>query len=551
MGKPQYLFYNWVPKWLGTIVFILLFVPILFVSGIYPATSTDMASGLGIIPEHIQFSTIAAAIGTATFAPFMVKFMTIRRPKMVYMWGFLMLVGLSYICARTEYLWLLILCCFIMGIIRTLLMFNNLFCMFQYCTGMDPIPPASNVPPTLEHVDKLDTLKIYVRLPFYLFVLAISIVGSSLTTWLAYEYKWQYIYYFMSGLLLVGMIIVLCTMKYQRRLINARLNMKRFGDSTCNALMFLSACFILIYGKTLDWFSSIEIQIAGIVFLISVGLFLIIQINTRNGYFRFGVFRKKYVITAGIVFFLGMVINSSSVLSTMLMGVGMTVDNTAVATLGNYGFIGYVIGFVLCIVFAKKKTKFKYIFVFAFLIMLAVNIYMYFIFQSQALYEDLILPTILRAVGLYIFYAMCPTLGMKRMPIWLVTSWGIIMLSARSILGPTVGSSLYSNWITDRQQYYISRLSTEFDRQNTEVANAYDMSVMGAVAKNKSIEDANIAASSSLKARISRQATLAALKDVCGGTIFLTIGCILIVLILPYKEQKESYTADNFSPKPS
>ena len=43
----NYPFYNWVPKPLGIILLILLFIPILTVGGVYTANSGEMTSGLG------------------------------------------------------------------------------------------------------------------------------------------------------------------------------------------------------------------------------------------------------------------------------------------------------------------------------------------------------------------------------------------------------------------------------------------------------------------------------------------------------------------------
>ena len=44
----NYPFYDWMPKPLGIILLILLFIPILTVGGAYTANSGEMMSGLGI-----------------------------------------------------------------------------------------------------------------------------------------------------------------------------------------------------------------------------------------------------------------------------------------------------------------------------------------------------------------------------------------------------------------------------------------------------------------------------------------------------------------------
>lgn len=538
MTKNQYLFRDWVPKWLGILIFVLLFVPILFVSGIYTSNSTDMASGLGIVPEHIQYSSIASAIGITVFTPFMVKYLLIRRPKLVYMAGFTVMTLLSYVCAVTEYVWLLMLCCFLMGILRIILLFNNLFCMFQYVTGTDPMGQFAMGDPPLEVMDEMDRMKTKVRLPFYLFMLGITLWGSSLTARLAYEFKWQYVYYFMNVLMLAAVSLVFVTMKYKKIPMASKLNMKRFGDTICASLMLLSFCFMAIYGKTLDWFANDIMCLALVVLLLSSGIFICIEANTRQGYFHFEILRRPYVMIVAVVFVLSMIANSSSVFVNMLMGTAMKVDSIRSANLGNWSFIGYVIGLACCMLFTKKNVHFRYVFAFGFCCMLASNIYMYFHFQTEETYEHLICPTVSRSVGLFVFYAMCATYGIKRMPSRLITSWAFILMASRSVIGPSVGSGLYSNLLNERQQHYIARLSTGMDALNPETNMEYEMSLQGAMAQGKSREDAMTMAATSIKGRIQVQATLAALKEVCGWTIFFTIGCTCLVLVLPYPKEQ-------------
>ena len=44
----NYPFYKWVPKPLGIIFMIILFVPMITMSGVYSANSGEMMGGLGI-----------------------------------------------------------------------------------------------------------------------------------------------------------------------------------------------------------------------------------------------------------------------------------------------------------------------------------------------------------------------------------------------------------------------------------------------------------------------------------------------------------------------
>ena len=96
----NYPFYNWVPKPLGILILVLLFIPILTVGGVYTANSGEMMSGLGIQSEHIQFVGFLTSIGMAAFSPFFYELVCIRREKMMCLGGFAVMYVLSYVCAK-------------------------------------------------------------------------------------------------------------------------------------------------------------------------------------------------------------------------------------------------------------------------------------------------------------------------------------------------------------------------------------------------------------------------------------------------------------------
>ena len=65
----NYPFYDWVPKPIGIIFMIILFVPMITMSGVYSANSGEMMGGLGIQSEYIAFAGFCTSIGMAAFSP--------------------------------------------------------------------------------------------------------------------------------------------------------------------------------------------------------------------------------------------------------------------------------------------------------------------------------------------------------------------------------------------------------------------------------------------------------------------------------------------------
>ena len=174
----NYPFYNWMPKPLGIIILLFFFLPILTVGGVYSVNSTEMMSGLGIISEHIQFANFVTSIGMAAFAPFLYELVCVRREKMMCIVGFALMYIFSYICAKTDSVFLLALCSLLTGFLRMVLMMVNLFTLIWYAGGMEA---TRNITPGLEPKDaagwnKLDIERCVSQPAVYLFFM---ILGQS------------------------------------------------------------------------------------------------------------------------------------------------------------------------------------------------------------------------------------------------------------------------------------------------------------------------------------------------------------------------------------
>ena len=133
----NYPFYDWVPKPLGIIFLLILFIPILTIGGVYSANSGEMTSGLGIQSEHIQFVGFVTSIGMAAFSPFFYDLVCLRREKMMCIVGFSVMYVLSYVCAKTDSIFILALCSLVMGFLRNVLMMCNLFTLIKYAFGVE------------------------------------------------------------------------------------------------------------------------------------------------------------------------------------------------------------------------------------------------------------------------------------------------------------------------------------------------------------------------------------------------------------------------------
>lgn len=537
----NYPFYNWVPKPVGIVVLLFLFLPILTVGGVYTSNSGEMMSGLGIISEHIQFAGFVTSVGMAAFCPFFYRLMCIRREKLMCLVGFSIMYGLSYVCAVTDSIFILALCSLIMGFFRMVLMMVNLFTLIRYAFGMEA---TRNITPGLEPQDeagwdKLDVEKSNSQPMIYLFFMILGQMGTWLTAWLAYEYEWQYVYYYMMGMLLVSILLIFITMPFHTY-VGQRfpINFRDFGNVVIFSVLWVSVVYVLVYGKVLDWYDDPSICWATALAFASGGIFLYMESTRRSPYFLLDIFKLRTIRVGILLFFLLMVLNSSSMLVNVFTGVGMKIDNWQNATLGNWCLAGYAIGIVLILVLRNKGVHFKYLFAMGFLFIGLAALFMYFEVQTMGLYERMKYPIIIRSVGMVILYALTAVYANQRMPYKYLSTWVCIMLTVRMVLGPGTGVALYTNVLQERQQYYVTRYAHGVDEVSPESSLSYKQTAMGMRLQGKSETEAAQMAAWSAKGKVQVQATLSAVKEMSGWTFYGCMACAIFVLVLRYPKRK-------------
>ena len=542
--NKNFPFYDWVPKPLGIIFLILLFIPIMTVSGVYSANSVEMVGGLGILSEHISFVGFVTSVGMAAFSPFFYSLVCVRREKMMCMSGFCLLAVLSYVCARTESVFILALCSLVMGFVRQALLMVNLFTLIKYAFGIEATINTSpgNEPVDEAGWDKLDVEKTTSMPTIYFFFMLLGQLGTWLTAWFAYNYEWQYVYYVMMAAMLVAVLVILVTMPDQPYTTGrVPLSFSKFGNVVVFSLMCCSFIYIMVYGKVLDWYDSQSIRLSTFLCVVSTLLFVYLEKTRRSPYFLLEAFKSRS-IRGGILLFMGlMILNSSQMFVNVFVGVGMKVDKLHNAMLGNWVLVGYFAGLVMAVFSSAKKIHFNWLFAIGFIFIGLASLFMYFEVQTDGLYERMKWPVIIRATGMMLLYSVTAVYANQRMPYRLLSTWVCIMLTVRMIVAPGIGSALYSNVLQNRQQYYITRYAHGYDPMNPEVAAQYDQTVRGMKMQGKSDYEAHNMAAMSLKGKVQVQATLSAVKEMAGWTVYGCMICAGIVLAVPWPKRRLSW----------
>ena len=528
-------FYSWVPKPLGIVILLLMFVPPTFSGGAYLCNVSEMSSGLALWTEDIQMASFFTSIGMCLFPPFMVRFLQARRVKQTYLWGFFLLILLNGVCAVTTSRMVLFATCFFIGIVCIMLMLSSTFTIAPYLTGMNTLAMFTMTEePTPDVQYQLERKRTLLMPVLYFVILTISQLSNVLLAWFAYEYRWQDAYFVVIGMLMVAMLLVVVTMveeerkKYQMMWLEFfRMEKRKLPGMLLMGIVLCCLTYILIYGKTLDWWDDKSIFWAAVLLLLSGGAFLMNAFHDgMRGYLPLGVFRYRNVTLSLLLFVLTILFNSASNYISAFAKLSTPINNMQSASLSGWAAVGVLMGLLVSLVLIARKSHFRTIFCIAFLLMAAANAYLYFQYQTMGLFENMILPTILNFTGLLILYSVVAAWGMKGLPSRYLATYVFLMIWARNAIAPVVGVSVYSNWLTHSQQYHIMRLSQEVDAVN--VASL----APAAFASKQSPQ----LATASLKGRVTKQATLVAMRDITGDTVVLLSATAFLVLLLPYRK---------------
>lgn len=538
--KSNHPFYNWVPRPIGIIILLLTFVPPTFSGGAYLTNIGEMSGGLGIWIEDIQLASFFTNIGMCLFPPFMIQFLQKRRIKQTYIYCFLALTVLNYICAETSSLPILLTACLITGIVRCIVILNCTFTIAPYLTGMDTLSMFTMTEKPDDNTQYiLERKRTFLMPVLYTYILIIAQLSNMVTAWFAYNYHWRESYYVVIAMLLFSILLIICTMPDENPKEQYKPEWQKIIQMLFMTLFLCSMTIVLVYGKTMNWFNSIQICIAFAIMLISCGIFILLELQSKeNLYLPLEVFKFRNISIAVLLFVLTMIFNSANTFVGTYAKMYTSISNLHSAFLSKWAILGCIIGLILSIILVIKKVKFRTIFIVALLFMSSANIYMYFQYQTMGQFSNMPIPTILNFTGLLMLYSLIAAFGMKSLPAHYLVTFVFLMIFSRNSIAPTIGSAIYSNWLQERQQYYITKLATDINTEN-EIAKAsvYQSKLIG-MNSGKSTHEAEQISITALKGKVTIQATLLAMKDITGKTIWLIFGSILLVTILPYHKNE-------------
>lgn len=534
-NKP---FYSWVPRPLGIVILLLLFIPPTFSGGAYMSNINEMTGGLGVWTEDVQLASFFTSIGMCLFIPFMVPFLQARRIKQTYLCCYGTLVVLNAICAVTTSLPLLCATCLLIGFVRIIVMLNCTFTIAPYLTGFNTLTMFTMTEtPTPEVQYRMERLRTFLMPVLYFYILLIAQSSNAVTAWFAYHFRWQAAYFFTDAMLLTAMLLVVLLMPNENRPYSYKIEWGKVPDLLLMTLALCCMAYVLIYGKTLDWFDSQRISICFAVMLIALGIFLwrSVEMGDRH-YFPLRSMGYRNMVMALAIYVIFIIFNAANSLVGTFAHLSTPADDFHVASLSLWAVVGCFAGLVTALLLVLRRVRFRTTFFVAFLLMASANGYMYFQYQTEGAWDNLAIPMVLNFAGLLMLYSLTCAFSMKALPAKYLFAAVFIMIWSRNSVAPIVGASIYSNWLNHKQQYEVERLSQEVNAENTYASATFNGTRIAGQRSGKGTYEASQLASTSIKSRIAKQSAIVAMKDVTGTTATLLFLMAGIVLVLPYRK---------------
>ena len=470
---------SWVPQWLGIIVAFVIILPVSMLNGAYTGSMQEVSGTLGVLSEDITMGYYATSAGMAVAYPIVTKINTNLTPKTMLLCDLTLQAILSFLCARSTSIDLIIFLSFLIGFLKA-------FVMLWF---------ISNIKKFFSPHD--------IRSEFYSYFFPIVFAGGqlsmALTAQLAYYYDWKYMYYFMMIMLMLAILLILICFKYARRPVYIPYKEMDFRSMLLAASSLLMAMYVLCYGKTLDWFASSKIICYTLLAPALLALLLWRQQHAEKPYVSLkplGSWKRLlgYFYMLMIMFF-----SSTSTLVTNYLTTILKVDSVHTNSLCLWLLPGFALGGFICFWwFRWQRWRFRFLIaggMFCFVIYFAI---LYFGVSPTSTYEMLYLPTFFRGLGMMTLIIAFGLYVAENLEFKYLLSNAFFVILFRSALSPVLGMSVCSNALYHLQQKNFYLLSESVTAADALAYNNYTSSLQSALAQGHGMSEAEQLATTSL-----------------------------------------------------
>lgn len=408
---------QWVPDWLGMICIFFIILPVTMLNGSYTGSMLEVSSTLGTNTEDITMGYYAASAGMAIAYPIVPKVLDALSSKFLLLTDLSIQFLLSWVCARSQNIDLVIIYSFFIGLLKG-------FLMLWFIRRATKIFSPKNVRSEFYSY-------------FYPLVFAGGQVSMIVTAELAYHYNWQYMYYFMMMMLMASILIVIVCFRHNRPLKPIRLSELHIREMLVIATGLLMLMYVINYGKVLDWMSSFKIRLYLVIAPILIAFFIWKQYHSKQPYVNLAPLYQPKGIVGYLYMMLVMFFSTSTTLLTNYMTSILKVNSTHTYQLYIYLLPGYALGAFICFWwFRWQRWRFRFLIAGGMSCFAAFFGILYFTVSPESTYEMLFLPVFLRGLGMLVLIIAFALFAVEELNPKFLLANAFFLICFRSVLPP-------------------------------------------------------------------------------------------------------------------
>ena len=490
---------RWVPDWVGTTILFVILLPVTMLNGSYTGSALEVSSTLGTYTEDITMGYYAASAGMAIAYPIVPKVLDSFSSKFILLADLVLQFFLSWICAYSENIDIVIVCSFAIGFLKGFLMLW-----------------------LIRRIQKIFSPK-NVRSEFYAYFYPIVFSGGQLsmlvTVELAYYYNWKYMYYFMMLLIAIAILCVIVCFRHDRSLQKIPISELHIREMFVISIGLLMLTYVINY----------------VIAPMLIAFFIWMQARSEKPFVSLEPLYQPKAIVGYLYMMLVMFFSTSTTLLTNYLSSILRVDTTHLYSLYIYLIPGYFLGAFICFWwFRWQRWRFRFLiaggmgcFVFFFGSL-------YFGISPDSTYEMLYLPVFFRGLGMLVLIIAFALFAVEDLNPKFLLANAFFLIISRSVLAPIIATSFYSNVLYRLEQKYLHSLSETVTLADPVAASRYSQSLNNYLAQGHGYDESVQMATNSLYTTLQQQSLLLSLKEILGYLFVTTLVIAVVSRFIPF-----------------
>ena len=289
-------------------------VPVM-VNGSYTGSMLEVSNTLGTNTEDITMGYYATSAGFAIGYPIVPKVLSAIPEKMMLVVNLTLQFLLSWVCARSQNVDILIVASFVIGFLKG-------FMMLWFIRMARFIFSPKDV-----------------RSEFYSYFFPLAFGFGQLS---------MVMYYFMMILMLISILTVIVCYRQDKKAEKIPLSEFHFREMMVAAVGVLMLMYVADYGKMLDWMASFKICAYIVIGPILLAFFIWLQKTAEKPFVSLAPLYQPKAVVGYFYMMLTMFFSTSTTLLTNYMTTILQVDSTRTYLVYIWALPGYALGAFIC-----------------------------------------------------------------------------------------------------------------------------------------------------------------------------------------------------------